>query len=466
MESGPAQTLSEYPASTATRRLALLVIVASLVMFLVLVPIAGQPMEPASWFIPLHQPVLAVNDLITATLLAGYFRLTRKYAILVLGCGYLYSALMSVVHMLSFPGVFAPGGLLGAGSQGTGYLHAFWHAGFPIAVIAYALLKDGRRETRSLGRETATALLVTLAVAAALTALATLGSDWLPQMLEDGHYSSVFNIGRFGTWGITALALAVLFTRRSTSTLDLWLIVVLCACFFEIGLVSIFNTGRWDVGFYAGRIYAVFASSLVLIMLLSEHVRMYRDLAAAQQAARNATGLIERREVLRLALQGGRMGVFSWGVRDNRAWWSPELEHMLGLPAASLEPELDALMAFVCEEDRGALRTRLRECAQARSDCAVEFRLCNAQGETLWASLRSETEYDARGQPTSVFGVIGDITDRKRSEETAAEIEAQFQTLANEIPQIAWMSRPDGWIYWYNRRWYDYSGQKPEEAEG
>lgn len=43
---------------------------------------------------------------------------------------------------------------------------------------------------------------------------------------------------------------------------------------------------------------------------------------------------------------------------------------------------------------------------------------------------------------------------------------AQFRALANTIPNLAWMARPDGWIFWYNRRWYEYTGATPEEMAG
>ena len=42
----------------------------------------------------------------------------------------------------------------------------------------------------------------------------------------------------------------------------------------------------------------------------------------------------------------------------------------------------------------------------------------------------------------------------------------QFRTLANAIPQLCWMARPDGNIFWYNQRWYDYTGTRPDEMEG
>ncbi|RIK84143.1 MAG: hypothetical protein DCC67_05230 [Planctomycetota bacterium] len=44
--------------------------------------------------------------------------------------------------------------------------------------------------------------------------------------------------------------------------------------------------------------------------------------------------------------------------------------------------------------------------------------------------------------------------------------EERFRLMANSIPQLAWMARPDGWIFWYNQRWYDYTGATPEQMEG
>ena len=46
------------------------------------------------------------------------------------------------------------------------------------------------------------------------------------------------------------------------------------------------------------------------------------------------------------------------------------------------------------------------------------------------------------------------------------ESEEQFRTLANAIPQLCWMANADGWIFWYNRRWYDYTGTTPQQMEG
>ena len=64
------------------------------------------------------------------------------------------------------------------------------------------------------------------------------------------------------------------------------------------------------------------------------------------------------------------------------------------------------------------------------------------------------------------FSFVRDITERKRLEATLHESEGKFRTMANSIPQLAWIARADGYILWFNQRWYEYTGTTPEQVEG
>lgn len=54
----------------------------------------------------------------------------------------------------------------------------------------------------------------------------------------------------------------------------------------------------------------------------------------------------------------------------------------------------------------------------------------------------------------------------RRLQEKSEESLKQFQSLANSMPQLAWIAKEDGFIYWYNERWYHYTGTTHEEMEG
>ncbi|MCP1611885.1 PAS domain S-box-containing protein [Azospirillum lipoferum] len=59
-----------------------------------------------------------------------------------------------------------------------------------------------------------------------------------------------------------------------------------------------------------------------------------------------------------------------------------------------------------------------------------------------------------------------DAAERRRTEALLRENEAQFRSLADLIPQLTWMADAGGAVYWYNRRWYEYTGAMPGETEG
>jgi PAS domain S-box-containing protein len=62
--------------------------------------------------------------------------------------------------------------------------------------------------------------------------------------------------------------------------------------------------------------------------------------------------------------------------------------------------------------------------------------------------------------------VFTNVTDRKRGEEALRESERRITDFANTIPTLAWMANADGYITWYNQRWFQYTGTTPQQMEG
>jgi PAS domain S-box-containing protein len=87
-------------------------------------------------------------------------------------------------------------------------------------------------------------------------------------------------------------------------------------------------------------------------------------------------------------------------------------------------------------------------------------------GTRIWISGMTYGVYDTTGTVVGYGKVMRDETERMLAAEAVRESEEQFRTLANTIPNLAWMAHPDGNIFWYNRRWYDYTGTTLAEVEG
>ncbi len=117
-----------------------------------------------------------------------------------------------------------------------------------------------------------------MALSAALVLWATVGQAALPVFLAPGHYGVALSISTSVIWILSLVGVAVLWRTRPHSVLDLWLSVSLVAWSFDVALSAMLNAERYDLGFYAGRVYGLLAGSAVLMELLLENGALYARL--------------------------------------------------------------------------------------------------------------------------------------------------------------------------------------------
>src|SRR5712671_3824667 len=284
-------TLAALPPGRAQKRLALAIVLASLVAFFITAgPLSTFQPGRIDAFVPAYATAIFVNDLITAVLLFNQFAILRSRALLAIASGYLFTALIVIPWVMTFPGVFTPGGLLGAGLQSTDWLFNLWRAGFPTFVMAYALLKDVD-PTKGLWRGSAGAAILssvamTAAVVCAATFLVTAGDALLPRIsLDPLHFSTLWTYIAGCLVLLSVLALIVLWIR-GRSVLDLWLMVVMSAYVVEICLIAFPIPARFSFGWYAGRVFGLLSGSLLLFVLLYEITILYAQLLRAVLAQR------------------------------------------------------------------------------------------------------------------------------------------------------------------------------------
>jgi signal transduction histidine kinase len=291
------QVLANVPPTREQRRMARAFLSALLVILLVTWPFAAVKLPEIHAFVPTLAAALLVSDCVTAALLLAQFTILRQWALLVIAGGYWFSALIVVAHALAFPGAFTPTGALGSGLQSAVWLYWFWHSGLPLAIIGYVLLKDTGRvaDVRVMGRAITLSVVAVVVLVVGLLWFVTQHHDLLPVVFTDVGPLSLFRrtIGGVVILALGSIALALLWSRRR-SLLDQWLVVALCALLLEVLLASVLSAGRYNLAWYAGRLYQLVTSTVVMVVLLAEMTQLYAGLARSNAMLHRERAMLER----------------------------------------------------------------------------------------------------------------------------------------------------------------------------
>jgi two-component sensor histidine kinase len=257
--------------------LALVVIIATLLIYAVIAANANTPLPRLDSFVPTVVAITFVADLVVAVLLYAQFWVTGSRALLVLASGYLFSSLILIPHVLTFPGAFAPTGLLWAGPQSAAYLSVSWRFGLSLAFLGYACLMAGKpsKDTPDRLRRPSIVSAVTIISTAvgAVTWVAIAHHELLPSLLVNGRISPWGHMANGCAAVTSALALFLLW-KRGRSVLDLWLMVAVFALIAETTSIALFINARFTFGFYGLRLTSLAVSKVVLVGLLWEAMRL------------------------------------------------------------------------------------------------------------------------------------------------------------------------------------------------
>ncbi|MCC7241263.1 MAG: PAS domain S-box protein [Acidobacteria bacterium] len=144
--------------------------------------------------------------------------------------------------------------------------------------------------------------------------------------------------------------------------------------------------------------------------------------------------------------------------------WNAAAERMFGFAA---EEAIGQHITLIVPPDRRAEEDAIlaRLTAGDRVD-HLETERVRRDGQRVTVELTISPIKDEAGRVVAVSKIARDITDRKRAEAALRESEERFRMLADNISQFAWMADSAGWIFWYNQRWFDYTGTTLEQVQG
>lgn len=185
-------------------------------------------------------------------------------------------------------------------------------------------------------------------------------------------------------------------------------------------------------------------------------------LQQTEAALRNAEARFERFE------QGSQDGFWDWNVATNQWYVSNRWKELRGI---AVDEAISDSVAVWCEtvhpEDRDRVLDRFHQyVAQGSGQYSDEYRILRRDGSIVWVLDRGQAVWDDTGKALRVTGSQTDITKLKRTEDALEESQLIYKTLADTMPQMFWITKPDGYHEYYNQRWYDYTGTKPGETDG
>jgi PAS domain S-box-containing protein len=460
--------LANLPAGRTERRIALLVGLVLLSVGVVAVPFWRVQLPENNVFAPMIFSFIFVADLITWFLLISQFNIVRSRALLVLASSYLFSAAINVPVLLTFPGVYSPTGLLGAGPQTSLCLSLAGFTGYPLAVIFYALMKKGPPVTAQHGHSRtviAASVAIVIAFVLALTWIATAGESYLPNLLPTRSHSPA-NLEHVGALLLlfAAAALLLLWFRRQ-SVLDLWLMVAMCTWLAQGIAKWIHTSGRFTLSWYAGTTLYVISSTVLLIVLLKEAMTLYGRLAVSLVALRRLSAeKLQRSEAyLAEAQRLSHTGSFGRNVSSGETHWSEETYRIFELDP-STNPTLELLFERIHPDDKHHVQKALDHAIKEKTDFDIEHRLLMPDGSVKYLHVVAHAFEHASGELEFV-GAVTDITAAKQAGEALQRSEsylAEAQRLTH-TGSGAW-SVP-GWDAIYlSEEWYRIYGFDPKQG--
>jgi len=188
--------------------------------------------------------------------------------------------------------------------------------------------------------------------------------------------------------------------------------------------------------------------------------KIARDITERKQAAEL---LLRSREELKSLVEQAPVSIamFDREMRytvTSRRWvaeFGKGRDRLIGLSHYELHPDLPGAWKGIHRRGLAGESLKNDEDLWIQSD-----------GGKLWLRWAVQPWRDSAGEIGGIIITAENITERKRAEARLIESEQRFRTMANSISQLAWIARRDGFIFWYNQRWYEYTGTTPEQMEG
>ena len=181
------------------------------------------------------------------------------------------------------------------------------------------------------------------------------------------------------------------------------------------------------------------------------------DITSRKQADEE---LEDSRQRLELAVDGAKLGTWTYDMATGKTWYSDRSKKMYGLPADT-EMTNDVIQNSL-HPDHWEEVSRPYLTGYVEDKVEVEYRVICPDGSVRWIYSLGAAERDEQGRAINVYGIHLDITERKKAEAELAETRRQLELAVEGAKLGSWTVDPDTGATWYSDRSRALHGLDPE----
>lgn len=198
--------------------------------------------------------------------------------------------------------------------------------------------------------------------------------------------------------------------------------------------------------------------SLATVAVLLRHLPQllrYPSLAGLNEQLQNESQaraavertLIERSNLLQIALTAGQAGAWTLDLKTRQLTRYPALSRLLGLPEQVATESSAEWRERIDPADREAAAVIVDDAIDALKPFETQYRIIRADGSRIWVSARGDAYYDGNGAPAGYAGIVADIT----HDRVAAEHRSRLATIMESAPDAIVSLTLEGVVTAWNR---------------
>jgi PAS domain S-box-containing protein len=398
---------------------------------LAVIPFAENPGPKVPAIILLFGATVFATELPTSLLLFVRLRANPHWSLLILGSAFLYSALMVVLYVLTFPGaVLTDQTLIGGSRQTSSYIFVFWVIGFAlltfVSVIFETCASRHQIALERVDRAVYTAVSAVSVAVLSVTLVAILLDDYLPAQINES--SDWTGLNRFLVLTATALTAGsiaiVLFRIRNE--LFLWLAMMLTTVAVA-QVLSGAGGARFTVGWLVARLMWIISGCVLFLYFLRQFASQQSQLVVSDRALQAS----ERH--FHMLVQGVKdYAIYMLDPQGHITSWNSGAEYIEGYREEEIIGQ-HVSRFHTPEDQQSGLPTAALEQAKQKGKYEAEGWLVRKDGGRYWASVVINSIFSKEGALIGFAKIVRDITERKQIETERKRIERHQELLVAEL---------------------------------